>query len=232
MIESKSKPRLLVIEDDIQVLQGLVSGLLRAGFDVTVATDGDAATQLALRPFDALVLDLMLPGRTGFDVLAALSGRVSTPVIVLSARTELQSRVRSFELGAVDFVPKPFWIEELVVRLRTRLALRQEGRPSTLHVGSVMLNLDDRTATRNGDDLGLTRSEFNILAWLVDHPGRAVSRRSLAENTLTEDGDVVDRTVDTHVSRIRRKLGDDGEYIATVWGIGYRYNAPRRGDYE
>ncbi|MDC0741431.1 response regulator transcription factor [Polyangium mundeleinium] len=223
MSDPKAKPRLLVVEDDMQVLQGLVSGLARAGFDVTVAMDGDAATRLALQPFDALVLDLMLPGRTGFDVLAAVSGRVSTPVIVLSARTELTSRMKSFELGAVDFVPKPFWIEELVVRLRTRLALREKAPPRTLAVGSVFLDLDRRTATRDGDDMGLTRFEFNILAWLVERPGRAVSRRALAESTLTEDAGVTERTVDTHVSRIRKKLGHDGKRVTTVWGIGYRY---------
>ncbi|HVK69503.1 MAG TPA: response regulator transcription factor, partial [Polyangium sp.] len=175
------------------------------------------------QPFDALVLDLMLPGRTGFEVLAAVSGRVSTPVIVLSARTELTSRMKSFELGAVDFVPKPFWIEELVVRLRTRLALREKAPSRTLAVGSVFLDLDRRTATRDGEDMGLTRFEFNILAWLVERPGRAVSRRALAESTLTEDSEIIERTVDTHVSRIRKKLGHDGKRIATVWGIGYRY---------
>jgi len=221
-----AKPKLLVIEDDMQILQGLVSGLSRAGFDVTVAMDGDEAIRLALQPFDALVLDLMLPGRTGFDVLTAVSGRVSTPVLVLSARTELKSRMKSFDLGAVDFVPKPFWIEELVVRLRARLALRKEAPTRTLEMGSVIIDLDGRTVTRDGDDVGLTRSEFNILAWLVERPGRAVSRRVLAENTLTEDSGVIDRTVDTYVSRLRKKLGSDGSRIATVWGIGYRYNPP------
>lgn len=226
MTPPPAKPRLLVVEDDLQVLQGLISGLSRAGFDVTVAMDGEDAIRLALQPFDALVLDLMLPGRTGFDVLAAVSGRVSTPVIVLSARTELESRIKSFQLGAVDFVPKPFWIEELVLRLRSRLALREEAPPRTLVVGSVVLDLDGRTATRDGEDIALTPFEFNILAWLVERPRQAVSRRALAENTLTEEFGATGRTVDTHVSRIRKKLGSDGGRIATVWGIGYRYDPP------
>ncbi len=221
-----AKPRLLVVEDDVQVVQGLVSGLTRAGFDVTVAMDGEEASRLALQPFDAVVLDLMLPVRTGFEVLDAMSGRVSTPVIVLSARTELDARLKSFQLGAVDFVPKPFWIEELVVRLRSRLALREEAPARTLTVGSTVLDLDRRTATREGADLGLTPHEFNLLAWLAERPRRAVSRRQLAEHTLTEEMGATDRTVDTHVSRVRKKLGPDGATIATVWGIGYRYDPP------
>ncbi|MDP2309696.1 MAG: response regulator transcription factor [Pseudomonadota bacterium] len=219
-----AKPRLLVVEDDVQVVQGLVSGLTRAGFDVTVAMDGEEASRLALQPFDAVVLDLMLPVRTGFEVLATMSGRVSTPVIVLSARTELESRLKSFRLGAVDFVPKPFWIEELVVRLRSRLALREETPSRSLTVGSTVLDLDRRTATREGAELGLTPHEFNLLAWLAERPRRAVSRRQLAEHTLTEELGATDRTVDTHVSRVRKKLGPDGALIATVWGIGYRYD--------
>ena len=224
-----ARPSLLVVEDDLQVLQGLVSGLSRAGFDVTVAVDGADAMRLALQPFDAVVLDLMLVGCTGFDVLAAVRGRVSTPVIVLSARTELHSRLKSFELGAVDFVPKPFWMEELVVRLRARLALREAAPARTLDVGAVVLDLDRRSVTRDGADLGLTRFEFNILAWLAERPGRSVSRSDLAEHTLSDDSDVTERTVDTHISRIRKKLGADGALIATVWGIGYRFTprAPR-----
>ena len=107
------KPRVLVIEDDLSVVEGLVAGLSRAGFDVSVAMDGvDGANRAQHETFDVVLLDLMLPGRSGFDVLKAMSGRVSTPVIVLSARTELESRLKSFELGAIDFVPKPFWMEE------------------------------------------------------------------------------------------------------------------------
>jgi two-component system, OmpR family, response regulator len=110
------------------------------------------------------------------------------------------------------------------VRLRSRLALREEAPRRMFEVGSVVLDLDRRTAAREGDDIGLTPFEFNILAWLVERPGRAVSRRTLAESTLTEESGATDRTVDSHVSRIRKKLGRDGSCIATVWGIGYRYD--------
>jgi len=223
---SEPKPRVLVVEDDLQVVQGLVSGLTRAGFDVSVAMDGEEGARRAIHDgFDAIVLDLMLPGRTGHEVLEAMSGRVTVPVVVLSARTELDARIRSFQLGAVDFVPKPFWIEELVARLRARLALREEAPRRTLPMGTVVIDLDRRAALRGAVDLGLTAHEFNVLVWLVERPGRPVSRRQLIERTLSEDGEATERTVDSHVSRVRKKLGAEGARIQTVWGIGYRYDA-------
>lgn len=219
-----SKPRILVIEDDLKIVQSLISGLSREGFDVTVAMDGDeGANQVLSNAFDVVVLDLMLPGRDGFSILEAMSGRVSTPVIVLSARTELDARVRSFTLGAVDYVPKPFWIEELILRIRSRLNLQEESPHRVISIGAVMLDLDRRSALRDGSDLGLTTHEFNILHWLVARPDRAISRQQLADNTLPEDGERTSRTVDSHVSRIRKKLGEEGRRIKTVWGIGYRY---------
>lgn len=224
MSDVEDKPRILVVEDDLKIVQGLVSGLHRAGFDVTVAMDGDEGAALVLSgQFEAVVLDLMLPGRSGFEILESLSGRASLPVLVLSARTELDARLRSFQLGAVDYLPKPFFIEELVARLRSRLALRADGPRRVIEVGGVSVDLDARIASRGGEDLGLTAVEFNVLAWLVARPGRAVSRQQLADNTLPEDSNPSHRTVDSHVSRVRRKLGDEGSQIDTVWGIGYRF---------
>jgi DNA-binding response OmpR family regulator len=215
-------PRILVVEDDLNVVQGLVAGLHRRGFDVSVCMDGaEAAVRAASEPFDLVVLDLMLPGRSGFEVLEAMSGRVSTQVIVLTARTELGARLDSFRLGAVDYVSKPFFIEELVARIDARLARRPETPRRRLQLGSVTLDLDARLALRDEQDLGLTAHEFNVLAWLAGRPGRAVTRQDLAEHALGTEG-VSDRTVDSHVSRIRSKLGDDGKRIETVWGIGYR----------
>ena len=230
MTQESRKPRILVVEDDPQVVRGLVAGLGRAGFDISVAMDGqEGATRALHEDFDAVVLDLMLPERSGHEVLAAMSGRVSTPVVVLSARTDLESRLRSFQLGAIDFVPKPFWIEELVARIRSRLAIRPEPARRVLPLGAVSLDPEARIATRDGEDLGLTPHEFNLLLWLVERPGRAISRRQLAEHTLPEEHDATERTVDSHVSRIRRKLGPEGALLHTVWGIGYRYDPDPKG---
>ena len=218
--------RILIVEDDVNVVQGLVSGLRRGGFDTTVAMDGTEGAKLATSSsFDLVVLDLMLPGQSGFEVLEAMRGRVSTPVIVLSARTELQARLDSFAAGAVDYVAKPFFIEELVARIQARLALREDGPHRTVHVGETVVDLDARTAVREGRDVGLTAHEFNVLAWLAERPGRAVSRDQLVEHVLGTEGEVDHRTVDSHMSRVRKKLGADGACIKTVWGIGYRFEA-------
>lgn len=222
---SAETPRLLVVEDDLGAVQGLIAGLTRAGFDVSVAMDGDDAVATAIsQEFDLIVLDLMLPGRSGFEVLEALRGRDSTPIIVLSARTELPARLQSFELGAVDYVAKPFFLEELVARIRMRLALREDGPRRTVTMGDIEVDLDARIARREGEDLGLTAHEFNILAWLIERPGRAVTREQLVEHALgIEGGARADRTVDSHVSRVRKKLGEQGATIKTAWGVGYRY---------
>lgn len=223
-MSSKDKFRILVVEDDLHVVHGLISGLTRAGFDVTVAMDGHAATEhLLATPFDLVVLDLMLPGQSGFDVLETVRGRVSTPVVVLSARTELKARLESFAAGAVDYVAKPFFMEELVARIQTRLALLQDGPHRTVQIGNTIVDLDARMAKQGSQDLRLTAHEFNVLAWLVERPNRAVSRAQLAENVLGAEGGRADRTVDSHLSRVRKKLGPDASFIQTVWGIGYRF---------
>lgn len=227
-MSSSTKPKILVVEDDRHVLEGLISGLSRYGFDVSVAMDGRTGSERALKEaFDLVVLDLMLPERSGFEVLSALHGRIATPVIVLSARTELQARLDSFAAGAVDYLPKPFFIEELIARIRTRLMLHEDSPHRVLKVGQTDVDLDARIASRDGRDLGLTAHEFNVLAWLAERPGRAISREQLATGALSEEGEREDRTVDSHLSRVRRKLGSDGALIKTVWGIGYRFEPTR-----
>ncbi|MEQ1567409.1 MAG: response regulator transcription factor [Myxococcota bacterium] len=224
-MSSEPRPRILVIEDDLHVVEGLVSGLRRHGFDPSVAMDGvEGARRAVNEPFDLVVLDLMLPGQSGFEVLEAMRGRGSVPVIVLSARTELGARLDSFAAGAVDYLAKPFYLEELVARIRTRLALKEDGPHRTIAVGGVTVDLDARVARRDGVDLELTAHEFNLLAWLIERPGRAVSRQQLAERALGVEGVRADRTVDSHLSRVRKKLGPDAERIETVWGIGYRFD--------
>ena len=219
------RPHVLIVEDDPGVIQGLVRGLQRAGFETSLATAGDEGlSRILTEPFDLVLLDLMLPGRTGFEVLDAVRSRISVPIVVLSARTDLPARLQSFEGGAVDFVPKPFFIEELIARIRARLALTSAVPKRELLLGSVTLDLDARCVQRDERDLGLTAYEFNVLAFLRERLGRALTRAQIAEGALSEDGECDDRTVDSHISRIRKKLGSDAEHIQTVWGIGYRCN--------
>ncbi len=218
---------ILVVEDDPPIAAGIVRGLTAAGFAVELASDGRRGAELALsRPFDLIILDLMLPELGGFDVLELWRGRLSTPVVVLTARTDLDARLRAFAGGAVDYLPKPFWIEELVARVRARLRIADAASTRTVRWDDAVLDLDARTVVVAGAALTLTVHEFNVLAYLVERPGRAITRRQLAEAALPAGGDRSDRTVDSHVARIRRKLGAAGSRVVTVWGIGYRFDAP------
>jgi DNA-binding response OmpR family regulator len=218
---------ILVVEDDPPIAAGLVRGLRAAGFAVELAHDGRRGAELGLsRPFDLIVLDLMLPELGGFEVLGLWRGRISTPVIVLTAKTELDARLQAFAGGAVDYLAKPFWFEELLARVRARLRLTEVAPPRTIAWDDVVLDLDARGVAVAGEPLALTAHEFNVLAYLVERPGRAIARRQLAEAALPAGGDRSERTVDSHVARIRRKLGASATRLVTVWGIGYRFDAP------
>jgi DNA-binding response OmpR family regulator len=221
--------RLLVVEDDPGVAGGIVRGLREAGFEVELATSGvDGAKKALEGGFSAIVLDLMLPGQSGFEVLEQLKGRSSVPVLVLTARSDLADRLRCFGLGAADFITKPFWLEELVARLRARLRINSEAPKRIVRWANVALDLDSRLVTIEGADAGLTKNEFDVLAHLVERQGRAISRDQLAEHALTPFEQRDARTVDSHIARIRKKLGPEGgARIATVWGIGYRFESDK-----
>ncbi len=217
--------RVLVIEDDAATAGSLVAGLRRQGFEVELATDGAAGARAALTAApDVIVLDLLLPGQSGFDVLSQLQPRSSVPVIVLTALSDLSDRLRCFELGAVDFLPKPFWVEELVARIRSRLALRAPRASRIVCWADAEVDLDGRTLRVAGRPAPLTRHELNVLGYLLERPGRAVSRAQLLEHALDPFEERSDRTLDSHIARIRKKLGAHAaRAIVTVWGVGYRF---------
>lgn len=226
---SSSALRVLVVEDDPKVAAVLVGGLREAGFEIELATDGESAMKLAMGSgIDVMLLDLMMPGRTGFEILEDLQGRRSIPIIVVSARTDLRDRLHSFRCGAMDFVPKPFWIEEIVARIR-RLGGPARVPPVEARVvrwANATLDLDGRTLVVDGAEVALTRYQFDLLSYLVVRPGRAVSREMLAMHALTPVGERDGRTIDSHIVRIRKKLGAAaGACVQTVWGIGYRFEA-------
>jgi two-component system OmpR family response regulator len=216
--------RVLVVEDDSATAAMIVRGLRAAGFEVDLAVDGlEASRRITSEPWDAAVLDLMLPGASGFDVLERAQHRTAFPVIVLTARGGLPDRLRAFALGAADYLAKPFWIEELVARLRSRLRLVEQVPNRIVRWGAVALDLDARTTEIDGRPVVLTPSELSVLAFLCERRGRAVSRRVLAEQALASLEQPDARTVDSHVARLRRKLGASASAIHTVWGIGYRF---------
>jgi DNA-binding response OmpR family regulator len=225
---SGSRARVLVVEDDASTAAGIVRGLKAAGFEVELATRGDEGARLALATApDVIVLDLLLPEQNGFAVLEQLHGRCTAPVLVLTARTELPDRLKCFDLGAVDFVAKPFFLEELVARIRSRLGARAEAPRRLVKWADAVVDLEARTAHAGGAEAPLTRNEFDVLAHLVQRPGRAVTRASLAERSGLPSSERDERTVDSHVARVRKKLGPAAATaIVTVWGIGYRFDPP------
>ena len=219
-----ARPHILIVEDDLNVIQGLVRGLQQAGFKTSLAMTGEEGVERILsESFELVLLDLMLPERSGFDILEQVRTRVSVPVLVLSARSDLPARLQSFELGAVDYVPKPFFMEELVARIRARLALTADVPRRELRLADVVLDLNTRVARRGETELGLTAHEFNVLVFLRERAGRAHTRDQIGESALPANGGRGSRTIDSHISRIRKKLGQPAAgCIQSVWGIGYR----------
>jgi DNA-binding response OmpR family regulator len=219
--------RVLVIEDDATLAGSLVRRLRRDGYEVELSPRGDSGLERVVRwrP-DLVVLDLMLPGRSGLEVLERLT-RERLKAIVLTARVEVADRVRCFELGAVDYVPKPFFLDEISARVRARLAPLPEGDRKVVRFGDAAVDLAARTVTLAGEPIALTRFEFAVLAYLVERPGRAVSRAQIQQQALPGSEQAMERTVDTHIVRLRRKLGSAGGAIVTVWGVGYRFDAER-----
>lgn len=216
--------KILVVEDDEKLGKQVKDNLTNAGYETTWLATGNAAMAHDMSPYALVVLDLMLPGAHGFDVLKALrSDGHQVPVLVLSARLDATDKVRALELGADDYLTKPFWPEELLARVKARLrrpALSATG--NAVVAGPLRIDLDARTVLVNDATVELTRAEFDFLAALARRPGAAVSRGWLVEHVLDPARDGDERTLDVHVSRLRRKLGDAGACVATVWGVGYK----------
>jgi DNA-binding response OmpR family regulator len=220
---------ILVVDDEARIVKLVRDYLERAGFDVLAAHDGETALVMARRERpDLVVLDLMLPGVDGLDVCRRLRQESGVPIIMLTARVEEADRVVGLELGADDYVAKPFSPRELVARVRATLrrANGEVGPATTLRAADVELDTAALTATIAGQPLDLTPTEFQLLATLVRQPGRIFSREQLlgAVHGVTFDG--YDRSIDSHVKNLRRKMEPDPRqprYIQTVYGVGYRF---------
>ena len=216
----------LIIEDDKELGAQLVRHLEGAGLAVRWWKDGRRLDAEALREVDLVVLDLMLPSMHGFDVLKHLRTSSDVPVLVLSARNETADKIRGLKLGADDYMTKPFWPDELLERVRARLRRPVLERGEGLQVGALRIDKARREVQVDGVAVALTRVEFDLLAILAERPGAAVTRRALAEGGLDPERDGNERTLDVHVSRLRKKLGGP-RMIETVWGIGYRLTGER-----
>jgi DNA-binding response OmpR family regulator len=212
---------ILLVEDDLELGEQVRARLTRAGYRVTWWREGRSLASEQPRTFELVILDLMLPGVYGLDLLRDLRESSEVPVLVLSARNDSSDKVRALKLGADDYMTKPFWPDELLERVRARLRRPVMMRSNRLEVGVLMLDLEARTAEVAGVSAELTRVEFELLAALARRPGVPVSRAWLAENVLQQDSEGASRTLDVHASRLRKKLARP-ELIETVWGVGYR----------
>ena len=217
--------RILLVEDDRMLGDGLQAGLTQAGYAVDWLRDGEAAVAaLSTETFAAVVLDLGLPKRDGLSVLQWLRGRHdATPVLILTARDQLEDKVRGLDLGADDYVLKPFDLDEIAARLRA-LVRRAHGRPEpVLSLGEVELDPAARSVTRAGLAVELTPREFDLLHLLLENSGRVLTRRALEEQLYTWNDAVDSNALEVHIHHLRKKLGN--ELIRTVRGVGYMASA-------
>ncbi|GEM44491.1 response regulator transcription factor [Deinococcus cellulosilyticus] len=228
--------RVLIIEDEKDLGELIQEHLEEYGYEVKWWGTGTGALEVfqAFHP-DLVILDVMLPGVDGFTLCRKIRQESLTPIIMLTSRTEEADRIVGLELGADDYVAKPFSIRELVARARTQLR-RQEALQSTAVVPVVSsitlldctLHPEERTVQVQGAPVDLTRREFDLLCHLMQRPGRVLTRDTLIEQVWGDDFDGFERTVDTHIKRLREKLGKDSEVakaIQAVRGVGYRFQA-------
>lgn len=220
---------ILVVDDEPQIARLARDYLARDGFRVLTAGDGPAAlAQARQEQPDLVVLDLNLPGMDGLEVCRTLRRVSDVPVIMLTARAEETDRLIGLELGADDYIVKPFSPRELVARVRAvlRRARGAVREPALIRAGALEIDIEGRAVRRDGEDVALTRSEFNLLAILAQNPGQVFSREQLLERIHGVAYDGFDRSVDSHIKNLRRKLEADPlapRYILTVYGVGYKF---------
>jgi DNA-binding response OmpR family regulator len=217
---------ILVIEDESAIVDFVDRGLRAESFLVESASDGIDGTARALDDrVDLVLLDMMLPGRSGSEVLATIrQARPTLPVIVLTARGEVEDRVAGLDAGAVDYLVKPFELAELVARIRAQLRVAHQAPTTTVHCGDIELNLITREVRHGERDVRLSTIEFELLAYLVHNRGRVLSRAELLSAVWGYDHDPGTNVVDVYVGYLRRKLSRDGlrAPITTVRSVGYR----------
>ncbi|MBI1789109.1 MAG: response regulator transcription factor [Acidobacteria bacterium] len=234
------RPRLLIVEDDEKLCRLLGDYLGPLGYDVEAVHDGRTGLARALdQRYAALILDLMLPGMSGIELLRELRKSSQVPVLVLTALGDEVDRIAGLEIGADDYLPKTFSTRELLARLRAVLrrsavtaAQLDAARPAPISVGPLWMDPAARTATLDEAPLVLTRVEYDLLLSLARAPGRVRTREQLLLDAADRDFEAFDRSIDVHISALRRKLGDDSRtprFIETVRGVGYRMRKPDEG---
>ena len=215
--------KILLVEDDEKLGTQVLGQLREQGFEADWIRDGVEALRVDPDSYGLWILDLMLPGAYGLDILKHVRESSDVPVLVLSAQNEMQVKVRALELGGDDYLTKPFWPEELIARVHARMRRPNAVHDDAIELRGLRLDLAGRRLVIEGEEVDLTRVEFDLLAAMARRPGAAIQRDWLAEQVLDPDREGTQRTLDVHISRLRKKLGSRSGCIATVWGVGYRF---------
>jgi two-component system, OmpR family, response regulator RegX3 len=235
----EARTRVLVVEDEESFVDALTVGLAREGFDVTIARDGaEALAEFAPKRFDVVLLDLMLPKVSGLDVCRSIRTTSDVPIIIVSAKGEEVDMVLMLELGADDYVTKPYRLRELVARIRAVVRRREAREEADVNVddelierGPIRMDVEARRCFVNGEEIKLRKKEFTLLRLLLENPGRVLTREVLIDRVWGNDyvGDT--KTLDVHIKRLRSLVEDDPKnpvHITTVRGVGYRFESASR----
>lgn len=227
---TSASPRILLVEDEKNIREAVTAYLEREGYWVTGVEDGQVALdEFDKHDFDLVILDLMLPSVSGERVCRTIREVSTVPIIMLTAKGEIEDRIIGLELGADDYLVKPFSPRELVARVRAllrRANADRDGVRDVMEFGDLTIDLNGHRVLLDGEEVDLTASEFKLLTTLAKTPGRVFSRMELVEKVLGYDFEGYERTIDSHVKNLRAKLGDnprDPKWLHTVHGVGYRF---------
>lgn len=236
LFDKLKKKKILVIEDDPDIADLIRLHLQDLGFSVHLASEGTSGLEEALTGnYSLIILDLMLPGIDGHDICKKVRDQgIEIPILILTLKSELVDKLLGLELGADDYMTKPFSIQELIARIKALLrrserlkkAAGAQKNSTKVQVGDIVIDLDRRKVTRSHEDIELTPKQFELLAFLAQHPGRPYTREELLIRVWGYESTGYEHTVDTHVNRLRSKVEPDPSnpmYILTVWGVGYRF---------
>ncbi|WP_042357117.1 response regulator transcription factor [Bacillus rubiinfantis] len=221
-----SRYKILLADDEAEMLMLVSSYLEKAGYQTVTAEDGVAVLACWERlAFDLVILDIMMPKLDGFIVCQKLREVSNVPIIMLTAKGEELDRIHGLKIGADDYIVKPFSPKELVARVEALLRRSNDFRPQkqVLQIGDLLLDLEGHTAEVQGKRLNLTRKEFSLLEFFFNHKGQVFSREQLLDEVWGLESTGTLRTVDTHIKTLRIKLGATGNFIKTVWGVGYKF---------
>ncbi|WP_456272190.1 response regulator transcription factor [Bacillus sp. AK031] len=223
--------KILLADDEEQMLTLLQSYLEKEGYQTTSARDGkEALVQWEDGSFDLVILDIMMPVMDGFSVCKKIRQESNVPIIMLTAKSEELDRVHGLKIGADDYIVKPFSPKELVARVEAilRRSHNFSQKQNLIETDGLIIDIEGHTVTVNGNQINLTRKEFNLLHFLVSHKGQVFSREHLLDSIWGMESTGTLRTVDTHIKTLRLKLKSCGIYIQTVWGVGYKFDTSKK----